>query len=121
MLIPATLAESTVECLFATHGPERPWIYRLLLLGVVGALASLPIEKITLENDKTMEAFLIEARSIGGLSGSPVFLHLGYIRQVDGAVALVKNAPLRGGSMLLMGLVYGQYPINDISLEARGG
>ena len=43
MLIPAAFAENTVESLFAGMGPERPWIYRLLLAGAIGALASLPL------------------------------------------------------------------------------
>jgi multidrug resistance efflux pump len=45
-LIPAIFAEHTVESLYATHGPERPWIYWLLLLGAGGALASLPLIKV---------------------------------------------------------------------------
>lgn len=40
---PARLAEHTVESLFAEHGPERAWTYWLLLAGVIGALASLPL------------------------------------------------------------------------------
>lgn len=46
MLIPATLAEHTVESLYAQHGPERRWIYWLVLLGATGALASLPLIKV---------------------------------------------------------------------------
>ncbi len=41
-MIPASLGENTVEHLFAMHGPVRPWIYWLLLSGVIGSLASLP-------------------------------------------------------------------------------
>jgi HlyD family secretion protein len=48
MLIPATLAADTVEGLAAEQGPERPWIYRLLLLGTMGALASLPFIPVDL-------------------------------------------------------------------------
>jgi len=41
-MIPASLGENTVEHLYAMHGPARPWIYWLVLLGVIGSLASLP-------------------------------------------------------------------------------
>ena len=42
-LLPADLAAHTVESLFAEHGAPRPWIYWLVLFGVIGALASLPL------------------------------------------------------------------------------
>lgn len=41
-MIPASVGENTVEHLYAMHGPARPWIYWLLLAGVIGSLASLP-------------------------------------------------------------------------------
>lgn len=46
MLVPASLAEHTVESLYAAHRRDRAWIYRLLLLGAFGALASLPLIKV---------------------------------------------------------------------------
>jgi HlyD family secretion protein len=46
MFAPASLAEHTVESLYAEHGREQPWTYRLLLVGVIGALASLPFIKV---------------------------------------------------------------------------
>ena len=45
-MIPASLGENTVEHLYAEHGPDRPWIYWLVLAGVTGALASLPLIKV---------------------------------------------------------------------------
>jgi hypothetical protein len=39
----------------------------------VGNIAMLPEEKVSTETFGDMEAYLIEARSIGGVSGSPVF------------------------------------------------
>lgn len=41
----------------------------------VGNIAMLPRDKILTRGFGKMEAYIIEARSIGGLSGSPVFLH----------------------------------------------
>ncbi len=46
MFAPASLAEHTVESLYAEHGREQPWTYRLLLAGVIGALASLPFIQV---------------------------------------------------------------------------
>jgi len=48
MLIPATLSADTVEGLTTERGPGQPWIYRLLLLGVMGVLASLPFVPVDL-------------------------------------------------------------------------
>jgi multidrug resistance efflux pump len=45
-LLPAQLAQHTVESLYASHGPQRPWIYWLLLSGAIGGMASLPLIKI---------------------------------------------------------------------------
>lgn len=45
-LLPVELAPHTVESLYAGHGPERPWIYWLLLAGVIGALVSLPFIQV---------------------------------------------------------------------------
>lgn len=44
--IPAELAPHTVEGLYAEHGSQRPWTYWLILTGVIGAFASLPLIKV---------------------------------------------------------------------------
>lgn len=43
----------------------------------VGNIAAFPDDKIMTELSGLVEAYLVEIRSIGGLSGSPVFVHLG--------------------------------------------
>ncbi len=40
----------------------------------IGNLAMMPDEKIPFKDGKLIEAYLVESRSIGGLSGSPVFV-----------------------------------------------
>jgi len=40
----------------------------------LGSLAMMPGEKIPFKDGKLIDAYLVEARSIGGLSGSPVFV-----------------------------------------------
>jgi multidrug resistance efflux pump len=46
MNLPLSVAEHTVASLFAERGPARPWTYRILLAGVLGALAALPLVKL---------------------------------------------------------------------------
>jgi multidrug resistance efflux pump len=45
-LLPAELAQHTVESLYASHGAQRVWTYWLLLFGAIGLLASLPLIKV---------------------------------------------------------------------------
>ena len=45
-LLPAALAQHTVESLYAEHGPARPWIYWLALLAVTAALVALPLVEV---------------------------------------------------------------------------
>ena len=42
-LIPVHMAGDTLESLFAAHGPQRPVIYWMLLLGIIGPLIALPL------------------------------------------------------------------------------
>lgn len=44
--LPAVLAGDTVESLYAMHGAERRWTYWLILTGIVGALACLPLVQV---------------------------------------------------------------------------
>ena len=80
----------------------------------VGNIAAMNEERIkTRKGD--MDAFLIEARSIGGLSGSPVFINFGAMRQVGNSTLL--GAP--GPQHVLLGLIHGHFDVkkNDISSD----
>lgn len=44
--LPAALAPHTVESLLALHGRHRPWLYWIVLAGVLGGLASLPLVEV---------------------------------------------------------------------------
>jgi hypothetical protein len=70
----------------------------------VGNLASVGEEKIFNSELGEMDAILIEARSIGGLSGSPVFLNLGRVRVVGGRLVFAQ-----GHMEFLLGLVHGHF------------
>lgn len=49
----------------------------------VGNIAAMPEEPVNTAWGE-IDAYLVESRSIGGLSGSPVFVHLGEVRVLDG-------------------------------------
>src|SRR5689334_8050250 len=70
-----------------------------------GTIAAIPGEKVTTERMGKINAFLMEARSIGGLSGSPVFVHLGENRVLKNDPRAIAN-PQRD---YLIGLVHGHF------------
>ena len=74
----------------------------------IGNIAAMPEERVAMRLDSrtriSADAYLIESRSIGGLSGSPVFVH------VDEMMGGVLGAPAR---FYLLGLVYGHWDLND--------
>lgn len=65
-----------------------------------------------------IEAYLIEARSVGGLSGSPVFVHMPPIQQINGEIT-----PGSGPLFYLLGLMHGHFDIpklnEDVVKEER--
>jgi hypothetical protein len=91
--------------LFTGHeGSER--VEPIIRFGNISLM--LPFEKIdVILNSKltAIEAYLIEARSMGGFSGSPVFIyHPPLVRgQEDAKFAIAFRLPL------ILGLVFGQY------------
>lgn len=79
----------------------------------VGNIASMVGEKIDTDMGP-MDAYLIEARSIGGLSGSPVFVNLGLHRFIDGKV----KESLVGNVNYFFGLIHGHF--DEKSSEVDG-
>jgi len=89
-----------------------------------GNIAAMPEEPVQMKNGKS-EAYLIEARSIGGLSGSPVFAHLGLVRMVDGEVRHANPSSVTGartgiGPHYLLGLMSGHYDADGLSDQDFG-
>lgn len=79
----------------------------------VGNIAAVPGEPVKTQMGP-MEAYLIEARSIGGLSGSPVFVYLDPLRQgmgPKGSILVSSGAGPVGGSFFLLGLIHGHYDV----------
>jgi hypothetical protein len=87
----------------------------------VGNIAAMPEEKIHTMmwgNEVDIDAYLIEARSIGGLSGSPVLSNAGQLRVIDGKVK-ARIRPKLG----LIGLIHGHWNeefVVDESFAAHG-
>ncbi|MEW6181832.1 MAG: hypothetical protein AB1500_01470 [Bacillota bacterium] len=73
----------------------------------VGNIAAMPEEPVKTKMG-LMDAYLIEARSIGGLSGSPVFVHLGPIRT---SWDKEKETKIKGDKFFLLGLVHGHWDV----------
>jgi hypothetical protein len=72
-----------------------------------GNIAAMPDEPID-SKIGSLDAYLVEARSIGGLSGSPVFVNLGLYRRVGGTLMQAQD----GQSVFrLLGLMHGHYQL----------
>lgn len=88
--------------LFREHTGEK----RNIPIVRVGNIAAMPEEPVATDWKGRIDAYLIECRSIGGLSGSPVFVYRG-------------PASILGGKMLfkwdvrLLGLMHGHWDLAD--------
>jgi hypothetical protein len=75
----------------------------------VGNIAAMPTEPLRTKKG-TAKVFLIEARSIGGLSGSPVFLHLGHMRLLEeDKRGIGTRGVFMGLPKFWMGMIHGHY------------
>jgi len=72
----------------------------------IGNIASMPEEKVVTTELGEIEAYLIEARSIGGLSGSPVFVHVSGLRK--GTLRLGQEP------IYWLGMVHGHYDLPEL-------
>lgn len=85
----------------------------------IGAIAAMPMEKVTADFggvSKKIDAYLAEVRSVGGLSGSPVFASM--IGSRRGALVVSHPTPFR-----LLGLIRGHFDDEmpqNISARAQG-
>jgi hypothetical protein len=87
-----------------------------------GMISMLPFEKIRDAKGNLVDAFLIEARSLSGYSGSPVFL---FVRPYTLEMELVGTSPgarqTREPMLLLLGVDLGHHAIYKPVLEERNG
>ncbi len=80
-----------------------------------GNLACLNEEKINTKEHGEIDAYLVEARSIGGLSGSPVFVNLGVTRFMDGQLKKSEKGPI----FYLIGLIHGHFDVDETEFESK--
>lgn len=100
--------------LFTGHYGDR-WNRPIVRTGTIAMLA----ERIQTQFSGSMEAHLVEIRSTGGLSGSPVFVDLSDDRVVEGADGKAKR--VRGAPMpYLLGLMHGHWDLPRQSAVAGG-
>lgn len=92
-----------------THHHGRQKNIPIARIGNISAMAD---EKIQ-TSQHLMDAYLIEARSIGGLSGSPVFVNLGVVRYINGSV----KHSAGDSAVILLGLVYGHYDVKSTNID----
>ncbi len=79
----------------------------------VGNIAAMPEEKVHTEKLGDIDAYLIEARSIGGLSGSPVFVYIGAMRKAGDTMQLGRA----GLELYLLGLMHGHFDFDKLELD----
>lgn len=75
----------------------------------VGNISAMPEEPVEVRQLGLMDAYLIEARSLGGLSGSPVFVHIPANRV--NRIAMNQDIQFTGGGTVffLLGLMHGHW------------
>lgn len=100
--------------LFASHFGYQ----RNLPIIRVGNIASMPEEKVHTEKYGDIDAYLVEARSIGGLSGSPVFAYMGNMRKIGNTTRLGRQGlPL----LYWLGLMHGHFALSETELQINMG
>jgi hypothetical protein len=108
--------EVFIAGLFTRHAGKTRNI-PIIRIGSIAAMSEEPVDAAWCR-PHPMEAHLIEARSIGGMSGSPVFVNVGKIEPIlfnDG------KTPSRGqNTFFLLGLIHGHWnwPLPDVDMES---
>lgn len=91
-----------------------------------GNIAAFQDEPIKTQYSGDIDAHLIEARSIGGLSGSPVFLTLPPVRMLRVETGRPGHHRMQttftsGQGIFLLGLVHGHFDINNLNDDVSEG
>jgi hypothetical protein len=104
--------------LFVNH----PGKGRNLPIVRAGNIALVPAEKVETEKFGPIDAYLVEVRSIGGLSGSPVFAYMGAFRtyEEDGKHVIDFSKRNKRRDFYLLGLMHGHYDKKTPEYEDYG-
>jgi hypothetical protein len=76
----------------------------------IGNIAAMPEEEVRTAIGFT-DAFLIESRSIGGLSGSPVFVYSGIQQRIKGSTEIGFNPD--SWNFRLLGIIQGHWDVHE--------
>jgi hypothetical protein len=78
----------------------------------IGNISAMREEPVWTKYCGYIDAYLIEAQSIGGLSGSPVVFHMPPFRVIDANLRLSK-----GRQFYLLGLIHGHFDIQNLNQD----
>jgi hypothetical protein len=81
-----------------------------------GNIAMIPVEQIQTDLGYA-DVFLVEARSIGGMSGSPVFVRHTYYTKVKNPRGEYEPIYTNGPGITLLGLMHGHWDIKESDLN----
>jgi hypothetical protein len=87
---------------------------RIVPIVRAGNIAAMPEEPVHTRYGG-MHAYLIEARSIGGLSGSPVFAMIGPEISMINALASARGERIPTQNIALLGLVHGHFDVPNLN------
>ena len=105
--------ETIIAGLFAPHHGNT----KNIPIVRIGSIAAMPEEKVITRIGQ-IDAYLVEARSIGGLSGSPVFVNMGIMRDRGGVLEIEKrvDGTRSLGTIYLLGLMHGHYDEEKVNM-----
>jgi hypothetical protein len=88
----------------------------------VGNIAAMPVEPVRTKMLGAIDAYLVESRSLGGLSGSPVFLNMGFVRHTSCPPGAELRLHTRQRTWYLLGVMHGHWEadVNDVEMDAAG-
>jgi hypothetical protein len=98
--------EVVIAGLFRSHHGRQ----RNIPIVRIGNIAMIQDEPVWTKYCGYTDAHLVEARSIGGLSGSPVFVHMPPVRVIDGKSQISSTA-----QCYLLGLMHGHFDIENLN------
>jgi hypothetical protein len=94
---------------------HHPGVTRIMPITRIGNIAAFPSDPIAVNTGAHVAddvVALAEVRSIGGLSGCPVFVHPGDLRTESGGIEIGVSGMV-GGPNYLLGLLHGFFVLDD--------
>jgi hypothetical protein len=99
--------------LFRSHSGKQ----RNIPILRAGNIAAMPEEKVESRKWGYMDAYLVESRSISGLSGSPVFVYVNPLQGPSIRIGGIDDQR-RGAEFHLLGLMHGHWDVTDYDCDS---